>query len=144
MKIAGEIIHIPGILKGVIIFICVMLIIHIVKNDEYSQVEQQADSQVEQQVKSTKKSKRHALIIYEIKTMPEGSRFKYEYITDAQTFWSGATYSIGDTLSFTTRKLKQQFIDLKNENVRLKADIARREKAWQSIRKNIQNELYQY
>ncbi len=57
--------------------------------------------------------------------MPEDSKWKFEYYTDAQILWSTEVYTIGDTIAFTTRKqrkkVKEETASLMEENAALKA-----------------------
>lgn len=94
-----------------------------------------------------KKPIRHALVIYKVKDIAkdsEFSKFKYIYTTDAQRIWSSEIYAIGDTLSFTTRKVKRQFSLLEKENISLKAELSQRNKNWEIIQVDITKIFQQY
>lgn len=87
---------------------------------------------------------RHSLVIYEIKKLPKDGRFTYEYYTDAQIIFSSKKYSIGDTISFTTRKEKRQDSKRKAEIISLKAELSQRDENWKTIQVDINKILLQY
>lgn len=88
--------------------------------------------------------KRHTLVIYDVKDRPNGDRFQYEYYTDAQMIMTSEKYSVGDTISFTTRKVKRQILEMKEENISLKAELSQRDENWKNIQVDIKKILSQY
>lgn len=101
----------------------------------------------ETEVTETKKL-RHTLVIHKVTNVSKDdklfNRFKYEYHTDAQTIWSSEIYAVGDTLSYTTRKVKRQYFQIEEENIALKAELSQRDKNWKNIQVDIKNILGQY
>lgn len=102
------------------------------------------DDETDSEIEEIGGSKRHSLVIYDVKDRPNGDRFQYEYYTDTQMIMTGEKYSVGDTISFTTRKVKRQVLEMKKENISLKAELSQRDENWKTIQANIVKILSQY
>lgn len=142
-KLITKILENPLLLK-IVLVASIFLIIFVIST--FSRLSTTLVPDPEVTVESTK-PKRHSLVIYKSINVPKDSkfsRFKYEYYTDAQTIWSSEIYAVGDTLSYTTRKVKRQYFQLEKENIALKAEISQRDKNWENIQVDIMKILQQY